>query len=499
MTRLPGPRSSKTKSGSSKKRGLLPEAKHLVLPEGIVKTGAPAIIATASLVGFGLEPWQRDIHRVLWAKTERNEYASDTVGMSIPRQAGKTYLVAAGVFALCLDKPNLTVAWTAHHNSVMLETHGALKSLVRQKPMLEHHVTRVPSGAEYRAIEFRNGSRIVMAARESGALRGVAKVSVLVLDEAQILSESAMSDILPTQNRGEEPLTIMMGTPPKPKDNSEAYLAFRKRAIEAEKAGEPMDREAWIEFGASDDADTDDLAQLKQANPSYPQFTPLRAIRKLRKNLSEASFRREALGIWDGIDTPAVIQPEVWDNCLDSKSRAVKKFVLAVDVAPDRSRAAVAMAGLRRDGKVHVELYEQREGTGWIEDWLVNAYQKNKISAVVIDGKSAAASFVSSLRRKKIRVKVTNVDEMANACAKFFDAAHSKNLVHTGQPQLTRSLNSARKREIGDRWAWNRKQQDSDITPIVAATLAVWGVYNPKIRETVRDADTSAHNLRAMW
>ncbi len=40
---------------------------------------------------------------------------------------------------------------------------------------------------------------------------------------------------------------------------------------------------AWIEFSADDDAETDDLSQLKQANPSYPKRTPLRAIRKLRR------------------------------------------------------------------------------------------------------------------------------------------------------------------------------------------------------------------------
>ncbi len=186
----------------------------------------------------------------------------------------------------------------------------------------------------------------------------------------------------------------------------------------------------------------------------------------------EDSFRREALGIWDSTATPQVIPTEVWDNCVDPKSKPVKKLVLAVDVAPSRDRAAVAVAGLRSDDKVHVELYDQREDMAWLVDWLVDKYKSNPISAVVIDAKSPA---------------------------QFYDAAHSGKLVHTGQPQLTKSLNSARRREVGDRWAWNRKTTDSDITPIVAATLAHGGVLNPKIREKIHDESELNRRRRAMW
>jgi phage terminase large subunit-like protein len=33
------------------------------------------------------------------------EYAADTIVVSIPRQVGKTYLIACIIFALCLMKP----------------------------------------------------------------------------------------------------------------------------------------------------------------------------------------------------------------------------------------------------------------------------------------------------------------------------------------------------------------------------------------------------------
>lgn len=464
------------------RHGLLPEARRVVLPEGIASTSAPAIIAVAARLGLALDPWQQDVARILWARSADGSLASDTVAMSIPRQAGKTYAIAAMVFAHCVMTSGVTVAWTAHHGRVMLETFAALRATA-SRDEVRPHIKQVRSGAEDRAIRFANGSRIVMVAREHGALRGVAKVSILVLDEAQILTESAMSDMLPTQNQGANPLTIMMGTPPRPKDPGEVFAQQRTAALAAEKSGTPLDLAAWIEFSADETAGTDDKTQWRLANPSYPHRTPLRAMNKLRRSLSEDHFRREALGIWDDTATPMVIPPALWQKVADPTSKAVRKLVLAVDICPERTHASVALAGLRSDGAVHVELDEAREGTGWILDWIKHRYEHNPIAGVVVDARGPASSLTADLRKARIRLLATTADDMANACAEFYDSVHNDDLNHIGQTQLTRSLHSARKRAIGDRWAWNRKSADSDITPIVAVTLAHWGVLSRKLRD----------------
>jgi hypothetical protein len=33
---------------------------------------------------------------------------------------------------------------------------------------------------------------------------------------------------------------------------------------------------------------------------------------------------------------------------------------------------------------------------------------------------------------------------------------------------------------VGDAWAWTRKAASADISPLVAATLAVWGATRPE-------------------
>lgn len=477
--------------------GLLPEAHRVVLPDGIVATDGPSITATAAALGLELDPWQVDLTRIVWARTKDGQLASEVVGMSIPRQSGKTYLVAAMMFAYAVKACGVTIVWTAHHGTVMLETFASLKALTVEGSPAAPHVKKIYSGAEKRSIEFANGSRIVMKAREYGALRGVSQVNVLVLDEAQILTESALSDMLPTQNVAKHPLTIMMGTPPKPRDPGEVFTQQRTQALEAERRGEPLELAAWVEFSADEDAETDDKAQWRKANPSYPHRTPLRAINKLRRTLSEDHFRREALGIWDDRSTPAVIPEAIWSRLKDEASKPARRLVLGVDVSPDREVASVSLAGVRADGLVHVELYESRAGVGWLVDWLAAKCLVNPVAAVVIDAKSPAATLVTALKRNKVRVVTTLTDDMANACAEFYDACMEQSIRHTGQVQLTRSLNSARKRSIGDRWAWNRKTADADITPIVSATLAVWGVQSRRVRD--KDASGERRGVVLSW
>ena len=314
-------------------RGLLPEARLCVLPAGITHTSGPRIIAVARALGLGLDPWQEDLGRIIWARLADRALAIDSLGLSVPRQAGKTYAIGALVFAYCIVTPDVTAVWTAHHSTVMLETFQSLRALA-QRDKVSRHVSRIRGSAEQRSIEFRNGSRIVMKARENGALRGVANVSVAVFDEAQILSEAALSDILPTQNVAKDALSLFMGTPPRPQDNGDVFTGRRNAALEAVKTGRPLELEAWVELAADPDCDTDDKQQLRRANPSYPHRTPLRAINKLRRSLSEAHFRREVLGIWDDQSTPAVIPPDVWEKCADQESKPVEKLVLAVDVSP---------------------------------------------------------------------------------------------------------------------------------------------------------------------
>jgi len=73
---------------------------------------------------------------------------------------------------------------------------------------------------------------------------------------------------------------------------------------------------------------------------------------------------------------------------------------------------------------------------------------------------------------------------MAAAFGGFFDSVLDGRLRHLDQPLLNIALGSARKRRIGDSgFGWSRKDSVSDITPVTAATLALWGLESSEVAE----------------
>jgi len=428
------------------------------------------------------DPWQVDATRLILAKGADGVFATSVGGvvLSIPRQVGKTFMVGAVVFALCLLYPGLTVIWTAHRARTAGETFTAMQAFARRHKV-KPHVSKIVLGSGEEAVEFANGSRVLFGARERGFGLGFAKVGVLVMDEAQRLTDTAIDDMVPTTNQAEAPfpLLLFMGTPPRPNDPGEVFQRKRMECL----AGESDDT-VYIEFSADQDADPLDREQWAKANPSFPLRTPARSMLRMKKNLTDDSFMREALGIWNPENANRVIDAQAWARVADPASMAVERLALGVDVSPDRGKASVALAGERFDGLWHVELDEQGDGTDWVVPLVANLCEKNTIRAVVVDALSPAAALLEEFARAKVKVTVTSSGDLANACGQFYDAVMGRvdddgvsaaRLRHRDQPQLNAALGSAGKRPLGDRWAWNRRVASADITPVVAATLALWG------------------------
>lgn len=260
-------------------------------------------------IGIIFDPWQRDLNRCLLSKSRDGLYAADTALLSIPRQVGKTFDVGGVVFADSIINPGTVTVWTAHRFKVARESFNEMRAWAKS-PLLVPHIDYddITTGAGNECIPFRNGSRIVFAARERGSVRGFTKVRRLVLDEGQILTEIALSDLVPTMNQAVNPQIILMCTPPKPSDPSEVVTRLRADALAGESTGV-----LYVELSAPPGCGPDDRAAWRKANPSYPRRTPAKAILRMRKLLSPEDFMREALGVWDDPDGAwEVIDQDTW-------------------------------------------------------------------------------------------------------------------------------------------------------------------------------------------
>lgn len=474
-------------------RPLSEVAKELVIPSGIVSTAWPAVAYWLKRLGLGFDGWQEGATKLILGKRSNGLYACTVGGafFSVPRQVGKTYMVGALVFALCLLHPGMTVIWTAHRLKTAGETFRSMQGMARRKAVAPF-VENVRRGSGDWAVEFGNGSRVLFGARETGFGRGFAEVDVLVLDEGQILTDKALDDMLPAMNASKQQaggLLICMGTPPTPTDPAEVWLRARDEALSGE-----SDDVLWVEFGPRKRVDVTkwapgfvDFEAFAEANPSYPLRTPKAAILRMAKRLSRASLSREGLGQYDDrVTSRATIPWGKWEAG-------------QVEVAPDGRPAygvkfstdgeRVSIAAAVPDGEsVHVEVIAQLPATTAtvadkpLAEWLAGVWRS--ASCIVVDGKAGSGALEADLVRLKVptrAIRRPTVDQVVTAHKQFLDAVMAGQVTHIGQAELNAAVLVATKREIGKLGGWGWQPiGDGDVLDLESATLAAWGVRQNK-------------------
>jgi hypothetical protein len=460
-------------------RPLSEVARHVVIPGGIVSTGWPAVAAVLAVLRVVFDEWQVGLAKLVLAKDREGVYAADTIAVSIPRQVGKTFTFGMVLFALCLIRPGLTVLWTAHRKKTADETFRTMKGLCR-RPELAVHIDRTPSSGESHGIEFRNGSRIMFGARERGFGLGMADVDVILFDEAQRLTDQAVDDMVPATNAAESPpgpLVIYAGTPPRPTDQGETFAAFRSEALAGDSEGT-----LFVEVSADETApdgtpvSLDDRRQWVKANPSFPRRTNERSMLRMRKLLTDDSFRREALGIW-GRGIGARVMP-AWDQRANVSLRREppgEGLVIGLAGSTDGAWGSIGAAAMRDDGSVVVGAVERREGHSWLVSEAARLQAEHGCD-VVIDGGGPLSHLVGTpkisgdLDAAGVRYALLDTGGFLDGCAYVFEVVRDGKLEHPGHPDLDAAVKAASWRKVGARRAWNR--DTGDISMLEAVTVA---------------------------
>jgi hypothetical protein len=424
-------------------------------------------------LGIRFDPWQDGAAQLALARRADGLLATTVggVGMSLPRQVGKTFLFAGLIFTLCLERPGLLVLWTSHHQRTHYEVFLSMQGFAK-RPLVSPHIRRVFLGAGTEEIRFKNGSRILFGARERGFGRGISSVDVLIFDEAQILSDRALQNMLATMNLSKLGLHVYVGTPPKPTDNSECFTRMRQEALAAVESGEPADL-VWIECGADENADPDDEGQWAQANPSFPHWTPPHSMKRLRKKLDPDGFRREALGIWDSASW-AVFDVARWVMLEDASVVQPSRVVLAIDVHPYRTGATIGVAG--DCGSKTLVMVHSGSGVGWVAEKVAELVGSRDIAEVALTA-GEARGLAGDLVREGVEFHKLTAADVAASCTAFQAAVHDGTVVHVGQSELDVAVANARTRRQGDAETWDRDFA-VDVSALVAAAAAYhrWGL-----------------------
>jgi hypothetical protein len=242
----------------------------------------------------------------------------------------------------------------------------------------------------------------------------------------------------------------------------------------------------------------DDPAAWEQAIPALGIRIAVESVQNERDAMGARQFAVERLGIgaWSETDDTNLhpISPERWKKCIDPTSAPLDPVSFAFDVTPDHSTTSVAVAGRRQDGKWHVGVIKQLEGTDGIPDYLAKLVRENRTAAIFCDASNvAAASLLPALAKLKVPgtkpgkspVKAVTANEHGQACARLQDAVGSQGesqVFHHDTLCVTAAIDGGRKRTIGDGgWAWARVNSGVDISPIVAITLALSAAMSVRV------------------
>jgi len=483
---------SSTPRPSDTKPRLSEVARHLVIPKGIVSTGWPAVETRCSEFGDTFDEWQRGLGQLVLAKRADGTYASTIEGvvLSIPRQVAKTFIVGRIVFALCTLFPGLKVLWTAHRTRTATNTFKALQGFAKRKAVAKYVASvRVANGEQ--EITFTNGSVIMFGAREQGFGRGFDEVDIEVFDEAQILTERALEDMVAATNQTRHPhgaLLFYMGTPPRPIDPGEAFAAKRSTALAGELVdGLYVETSAAPNVGRKGGPSLDDHDEWGVANPSFPNRTPLQSMLRLRKNLpSNDAWRREALGVWDvrGQVEPPAIDPDDWD-ALRGTTPPDGRVAYGMKFSPDGHYMALAVARRPDDGPVFVEVLDSglvSVGLAQVTTWL--AERARSCDAIVIDGKGYAGTLTERLIAEGVparKITAPSWPNIVTANTALVELVRDGGLAHSGQEGLQLSVAGAAREERGRTgWGFRPNAPDVDVTPVEAVALAISGLKTSK-------------------
>lgn len=430
----------------------------------------------SAMLGMPLDEWQEVALEAAMGERTNGRWASKYVGISAPRQNGKSQLIVARALAGLLLFGEKMIIVSAHETDTAREIWKRLIDVVEDNPDLEKRVTGRMNAINREHLEFGTGldkQTIKLKARRKAGSRGFS-ADCLLLDEAQILGKTAWGSINPTMSARPNPQLWLFGTPPTEEDDAYAFSRVRDSAI-AKKA-----RHCWLEWAADPKDDFDAPETWAKANPSYGVRISEEACADDRTAMDDEQFALERLGIWidpgDLKDT-AFGQGRWEDRQVDGLEPIVQSVAASVK-AGDRAYSSIGVAGLNADRLV-VGAIDRRDGTGWLVPEL-KRIQAEHHCVVVIDNHGPSAELIPALEAAGVTVTIPKAGEILDATVSLFDRVQQQTLDHPGHELLDAAVAVAQKRDVSDggRFAWARKKSTGDISMLEAVTLAAWGATN---------------------
>ena len=475
-----------------------PQPRFCTIPDSVSDEAGTEAIELARLAGLELDPWQQTVLRSSLGERADGKWAAATVGLVCPRQNGKNAILEARELAGLFLFGEMVIIHTAHEQGTASRQFERLTDLIEGTPELNRRKKKIIRGKGSEAIELKSGAIIFFKTRTSGGARGWS-IDLIVFDEAYELPDSAISAIVPTRSAMPNAQTWYTSSAVDQQKHHHGTALSRQR--ERGIAGKP--RIAYFEWSAEGDDPgavppevAGDPAAWADANPGYGYRLTEEAISlEFDGDMGPREFAVERLGIgdWPRADGDERIIPRAeWLACGDPNSTPTGAPAFGIDGDPGRRWASIVVAAKRDDEAIHLQVVERQSGVHWLVDTCAEIQKANPDASFVVDGRGPVAPMMDALRDADIRIQEIDTRGYLWACSRFVDAVRTQGVrFMPPEPDLDDAMAGATARPVGDAWAWNRRNSSVDISSLVAATLAMWGVGQTavpqvySIRETV--------------
>ena len=487
--------------------------------------------AGARMLGLPLLPQGEQVATLLEARNRRrpDEALHTTALVQMPRRSTKTTSIFETLLGRCETRPGHRVVITAQSGNIasaILREHAMLL-LARGRAVESRRRHRKPgrivyyanggrerlewpaTDAEGRPVDVssddfddldedeldgvRLGSQMWVVPPDPGAVRSRASDDIWV-DEAGELRGNKGHDllvgVLPLMDtRGPLAQLIISGTPGPLREGM-----FWDLIVEARAGGRFAP--GLLDYSAPDDKPVDlesyvrDPRLWRKVHPGVASgLTTRKVLEERLYRLGPEKFAREYLCMWPLNAGSAAIDVDAWKGgALPEHVQLAlpDRFGLAFDVAPDGSTAALAAAWRDEAGVARVGIVEYRSGTAWLAP-VAHAVARKYRMPLRYDGIGANHGPAGEVGRLRgVTLKAGQLKDSAAAAQLLVSELAGGTLEHFDQPTLNAAVEGAGWRQLEGARVFGRRISSADVSPVVAASLALYQYDQLPVRQATR-------------
>lgn len=452
-------------------------------------------------MGFDFHDWQRHLSDVSMEIIPRasvmegvstNRLSAQYVGCMVGRQSGKSAWCSARIVAQCLLPNQVDIAESVFGIREIRPQHVVYTSQSRTNAVqrwMEH--VAVMKSAEWLAAEiadvrlaqgrecmtFRNGSTYRPITPNRTGARGLT-LDLAIVDEALAHPLWLLGVLRPTMAQrdsasgciGAQFVVISNA------GNDDSELLNRMQDLGIESLDNPDSRRVWMEWSMDPDSDPFSESTWLATMPTLnqPNGIDMEFLRLEAETMLEDQFVREYLCRRSVATRDQIIPSDLWmEGNRGDVFVPVDRVVLGLDVRMDRLGASLVACGPVNE-YLPVEVIESKMGLEWVIPRTVEV-AANAGAPVAVDVLGPAANLIPALANAGVELVPLNKGQVTAAAATFYDAVVTRRICHMNDHRLNDAITGASRRAVGDRWVFDRRGE-RDISPLVAASLAVWAV-----------------------